>query len=101
MMDEERNERDEQVAAAEETRLRRGIRIAQHTRLYVSLIVVVLTMLYLILLIARNTRHVRVDYVFGSGDARVVWLIVLSALTGWVLGLATSYLLRRRTRRLG
>jgi len=95
-------QRDEQLAApAEETRLRRGVRYAQHTRLYVSLVAAVVTLVYLILLIVRNTRHVKVDYVFGSGNARVVWLIVVSAITGWVLGMATSFLLRRRTRRIG
>jgi hypothetical protein len=40
-----------------------------------------------------------VDYVFGDANARVVWLIVVSAIAGWVLGLTTSFLLRRRTRR--
>jgi uncharacterized integral membrane protein len=94
-------ERDAQLAPAEETRLRRGLRYAHNTRLYVSVLVAVLTIVYLILLIARNTRHVKVDYVFGSADARVVWLIVVSAITGWVLGLATSFLLRRRIRRPG
>jgi uncharacterized integral membrane protein len=53
---------------------------------------------FLILLIARNSRHVRVDYVFGSTQARLIWLIVVSSITGWVLGLVTGYLVRRRTR---
>jgi uncharacterized integral membrane protein len=91
---------DEQRAPAEETRFRRGLRYTQKTWTYVSTIALVATIVYLVFLIARNTRHVRVDYVFGSADARVVWLIVVSALAGWVLGLATSFLLRRRTRRL-
>jgi uncharacterized integral membrane protein len=94
-------ERDAQLAPAEETRLHRGRRYALHTRLYTSVVFAVLAIVYLILLIARNTRHVKVDYIFGSGNARVVWLIVVSAIAGWVLGLATSFLLRRRTRRLG
>jgi uncharacterized integral membrane protein len=92
---------DEQRAPAEETRFRRGLRYTHTTWLYLSLAVVVATIVYLILLIARNTRQVKVDYVFGDAVARVVWLIVVSALTGWVLGIATSYLLRRRTRRPG
>ena len=91
---------DEQRAPAEETRFRRGLRYTHRTWTWVSMVVLVATIVYLVFLIARNTRHVRVDYVFGSADARVVWLIVVSALAGWVLGLATSFLLRRRTRRL-
>ena len=94
-------ERDEQLAPAAETRFQRGLRYTHRTSLYFSLVVAIATIVYLILLISRNTRHVKVDYVFGNANARVVWLIVVSAITGWVLGLATSFLLRRRTRRLG
>jgi uncharacterized integral membrane protein len=94
-------ERDDQFAPAAETRFQRGRRLTHRTSLYLSLVVAIATIVYLILLISRNTRHVKVDYVFGDANARVVWLIVVSAITGWVLGLATSFLLRRRTRRLG
>ena len=94
-------ERDDRVAPAAETRFQRGLRHTHRTSLYLALVVAIATIVYLILLISRNTRHVKVDYVFGDANARVVWLIVVSAITGWVLGLATSYLLRRRTRRLG
>jgi uncharacterized integral membrane protein len=91
---------DEQRAPAEETetRFRRGLRYTHNTWLYVSMAALVATIVYLILLIAANTRHVKVDYVFGTTNARVVWLIVVSAVAGWILGLATSFLLRRRMR---
>jgi uncharacterized integral membrane protein len=89
---------DEQRPPAEETRFRRGLRYTGEVWFYVSLIALVVTIVYLILLISQNTRRVKVDYVFGSGNARVVWLILISALAGWVLGLATSFLLRRRHR---
>jgi hypothetical protein len=29
---------------------------------------------------------------------RLVWLVIISAITGWVLGIVTSFLIRRRTR---
>jgi uncharacterized integral membrane protein len=93
---------DEPRAPAEETqesRFRRGLRYTHRTWTYVSLAALVLTVVYVILLISLNTRHVEVDYVFGDADARVVWLILVSVIAGWVLGLATSYLLRRRIRR--
>ena len=89
---------DEQRAPAEETRFRRGLRYTHRTSLYAALVALIVTIVYLILLIARNTRQVKVDYVFGDAKARVVWLIVVSALAGWVLGIATAFLLRRRTR---
>ena len=51
---------------------------------------------YFILLVVQNRRQVKVDYVFGSGHHRLIWLIVVSGFLGWLLGLATSFLLRRR-----
>jgi uncharacterized integral membrane protein len=99
MTDEPREEEPTAAAPAAETRLRRGLRYGHNTRLYLSVLALIAVGVYLILLIVGNTRHVKVDYVFGNADARVVWLIVLSAIAGWVLGLITSFLLRRRTRR--
>jgi uncharacterized integral membrane protein len=69
-------------------------------RQYLAVVVLLAAIVYLILLIVKNRREVKVDYVFGSTHARLIWLIVLSAFTGWLLGLAISYLLRRRIRRL-
>ncbi len=91
----------EAPAPAVETRLRRGIRYSHRTGLYVSLVVAIATIVFLILLIARNTRPVKVDYVFDSTQARLVWLVIISAITGWVLGIVTAFLIRRRTRRRG
>jgi uncharacterized integral membrane protein len=83
---------------AVETRLRRGIRYSHRTGLYVSLVVAIATIVFLILLIAQNTRRVKVDYVVGDTQARLVWLVIISAITGWVLGIVTAFLIRRRTR---
>ena len=81
-----------------ETRFRRGLRYSHRTVLYVALVVAIATIVFLILLIAQNTRRVKVDYVFGSTQARLVWLVIISAITGWVLGIVTGFLIRRRTR---
>jgi uncharacterized integral membrane protein len=83
---------------AVETRLRRGIRYSHRTGLYVSLVVAIATIVFLILLVARNTRLVKVDYVVGNTQARLVWLVIISAIAGWVLGIVTAFLIRRRTR---
>jgi len=90
----------EQAAAGfeSESRLHRGLRYSHRTGLYVALAVAIATIVFLILLIARNTRPVKVDYVFGSTQARLVWLVIISAITGWVLGIVTAFLVRRRTR---
>ena len=97
-MTEEEREQVQTAEAIEESRLQRGLRYGHRTGLYASLVIMIVFGIFLILLIARNTRHVKVDYVFGSGQARLIWLVVVSAITGWVLGLVTSFLIRRRTR---
>ena len=82
-----------------ESRFRRGVRYSHRTGLYVSLVVAIATVVFLILLIVQNSRHVKVDYVFGTSHTRLIWLIIVTGFLGWLLGLATSYLVRRRTRR--
>jgi uncharacterized integral membrane protein len=81
-----------------ESRLRRGIRYSHRSGLYASLVVAIATIVVLILLIAQNTRRVKVDYVFGTSQTRLIWLVIVSAITGWVLGIVTAFLIRRRTR---
>ena len=81
-----------------ESRFRRGLRYSHRTGLYASLVVAIATIVFLILLIAQNTRRVKVDYVVGNTQARLVWLVIISAITGWVLGIVTAFLIRRRTR---
>jgi uncharacterized integral membrane protein len=84
--------------AAEESRLQRGLRYGHRTGLYTTLVVGIVAAVLLILLVARNTRQVRLDYVFGHTQAGLIWLVVISAITGWVLGIVTGFLVRRRTR---
>ncbi len=83
----------------EESRFRRSLRYGHRWGLYASLVVAIGVLVFLILLIARNTRQVKLDYVLGSTQARLIWLIVISAIGGWVLGILTSFLIRQRTRR--
>ncbi len=82
----------------DETRIQRGLRYGHRTGLYTTLVFGIVAAVLLILLIARNTRQVRLDYVFGHTNAGLIWLVVISAITGWVLGLVTGFLVRRRTR---
>ena len=78
--------------------MQRGLRYGHRTGLYATLILGIAAMVLLILLIARNTRQVRLDYVVGHTNAGLIWLVVISAITGWVLGIVTAFLVRRRTR---
>jgi uncharacterized integral membrane protein len=93
------DERQEEAARVEEeTRMQRSLRYGHRTGLYATLVLGIGAGILLILLIARNTREVRLDYVLGHTNAGLIWLIVISAITGWVLGIVTAFLVRRRTR---
>jgi len=95
----ERHETPETEARIEEeSRRERALRYGHRTSLYASLVLGIVAIVLLILLIARNTRQVRLDYVLGHTQAALIWLIVISAITGWVLGIVTAFLIRRRTR---
>jgi hypothetical protein len=41
---------------------------------------------------------VKLDYVVDSTRTRLIWLVIISAIVGWVLGIVTSLLIHRRTR---
>jgi uncharacterized integral membrane protein len=82
----------------EETRLQRGTRYGHRGGLYIALIIGIAAIVFLILLIARNTREVKLDYVVDSTRTRLIWLIIISSIVGWVLGIVTTLLIHRRTR---
>ena len=78
-----------------------GDRTRRHTRragLYGSIVAAVALVVLLIALVASNTRKVELDWIVGSGQASLVWIIVVSAVVGWVTGILTAVAVRRRTR---
>ena len=97
-MSEQGQEQREEQRRVEESRLERSLRYGHRGTLYATLVLGILAIVLLILLIARNTRQVKIDYVFGHSQTALIWLVVLSAIAGWVLGIVTAYLIRRRTR---
>ncbi len=98
MSEQEGQESVGQRLKEEETRLERTLRYGHRTRLWATLVLGIAALVLLILLIARNTRQVKVDYVFGHSETALIWLVVVSAIIGWVLGIVTAFLIRRRTR---
>jgi uncharacterized integral membrane protein len=94
----EQEQREDTTPFVEETRFQRGLRYGHRTALYGSILVALAVIVYLIFLIARNADVVTFDYVFGDAHTRLIWLIVISAIAGWVLGIITAFLIRRRTR---
>jgi uncharacterized integral membrane protein len=78
-------------------RLRRR---SQRARLYGVAFALVALLVCLVALILANTRSVKLSWVFGDTNASLIWIILASAILGWLLGLATSTAFRRRTRRI-
>lgn len=52
-----------------------------------------------IALAVANTRQVELSWVVGSSHASLVWIILVAALLGWLLGIVTGIVFRLRTRR--
>jgi uncharacterized integral membrane protein len=86
--------------AAEESRGARARRHGKRARLYAWSVVGVVALVVLIALVAANVRSVKVDWVFGSARASLVWVVLAAAVLGWVLGIATAIVFRFRTRRV-
>ena len=80
----------------------RGERLRRHGRrhaLYLRAGLVVVLLAVLIALIAANTQSTELNWVVGTSHASLVWIVFTTAVIGWLLGLATSSMFRRRTRR--
>lgn len=80
----------------------RGERVGRHfhrARLYTGAFAVVALFVVLIVLISANTRTVKLSWAFGSTRASLVWIILATAVIGWLLGILTGFAFRRRTRR--
>jgi uncharacterized integral membrane protein len=71
----------------------------RRVRVYSSTAILVATTVILVGLIAANTRRVTISWVFGDSKERLVWIILVAALAGWVAGIATSAIARRRIQR--
>ena len=80
----------------------RGDRLRRHGHrfgLYAWAIALVALVVILIALATANTRQVKLSWVVGHSHASLVWIIVVTAILGWLLGIVTSAVFRRRTRR--
>jgi uncharacterized integral membrane protein len=82
-----------------ESRAERFRRHGRRARLYAWAVLLVALLAVLVVLISRNTRAVKLDWVFGSTThASLVWIILAAAVLGWLLGITTAVGLRHRTR---
>lgn len=89
-------------AAAEangtETRGERLRRKALRGRLHGYAIAAVALVAVLIALAASNTAQVKVNWLIGSSHVSLVWLVLVTAIAGWLLGLMVSARFNWRTR---
>lgn len=87
-----------EARAPVETRGGRLRRKARRGRLHLSAMIAVGLLVCVVALAVSNTSRVPVHWVLGSGSASLVWVVVLAALLGWLLGMATGSVFRWRTR---
>lgn len=81
-----------------ETGNERFRRKALRGRLHGYAIAAVAVVAVLIVLAASNTAQVKVSWLIGNSHVSLVWLVLVTAILGWVLGLMTSARFRWRTR---
>jgi len=85
----------EPVEPVGERMRRHGRRIGLYARAFAGAALLVV----LVALAIANTDRVRLSWVVGESRASLVWIILASAGLGWFLGMLTSVVFRRRTRR--
>ena len=75
------------------------VRPRSRAGLYARVFVLVALLIVLIALVVANTpRTVELSWVFGSGEVSIVWIIVFSAILGWLVGIVTGAVVRHSTR---
>jgi uncharacterized integral membrane protein len=85
-------------ATAVETRGERFRRKAHRAGLYLYAFFTVALLVCLVALGVANTDQVEFSWVVGSSTVSLVWIVIFSAILGWLLGIVTSLVFRWRTR---
>jgi uncharacterized integral membrane protein len=85
-------------ATAVETRGERFRRKAHRAGLYLYAFFTVALLVCLVALAVANTDQVEFSWVVGSSTVSLVWIVIFSAILGWLLGIVTSAVFRWRTR---
>jgi uncharacterized integral membrane protein len=92
------SETDVPTVPAESLRGKRA-RHAHRARLYAYAGGAVVLITILIVLASANTRSVKLSWAVGSTRASLVWIVLATAVAGWLLGITTAVAFRYRTRR--
>jgi uncharacterized integral membrane protein len=81
-----------------ETSGERFRRKAHRTGLYFYAFCTVALLVCLVALAVANTHQVEFSWVVGSSTVSLVWIVIFTAILGWLLGIVTSVVFRWRTR---
>jgi uncharacterized integral membrane protein len=90
------------TAAAMEPVEARSVRLRRHGHravLYTWAFAAIGLVIVIVALAAANAHKVKLSWVFGSGHASLVWIVIASVVLGWLLGIVTAIIFRLRTRR--
>jgi uncharacterized integral membrane protein len=66
--------------------------------LYVKIGLLLIVIAYAIAFVVKNTRQIKIDFVFTDANVRVIWTILLLLAIGVVSGMLISQLYRHRRR---
>ena len=86
------------VPVVEESPRERSRRHTRRAGLYLHALVTTALLIVIVALLLANNRRVTVSWVVGESDQSLVWIVLVTAVLGWLLGIVTSVLFRHRTR---
>ena len=66
--------------------------------LYVKIGLLLIVIAYAIAFVVKNTRQIKIDFVFSDANVRVIWTLLLLLAIGMVSGMLISQLYRHRRR---
>ena len=61
--------------------------------------ITIVVLVVIIALLLANTRSVKVSWVVGSTHQPLVWIVLVTTILGWLLGISTALLFHRRRAR--
>ena len=85
-------------ASPVETSGERFRRKAHRSGLYLYAFFTVALLVCLVALAVANSHQVKFSWVVGSSTVSLVWIVIVTAILGWLLGTVTSVGFRWRTR---
>lgn len=67
--------------------------------LWLRIVGLLLVVAYLVAFVVKNSKSVRIDFVFGTASVGLIWLLLLGVGIGLLAGILLAQLHRRRSRK--